>query len=97
MIHGWTTDNSEVVPQARSVLIFRAMCSVAGRVRPAIWDSSTSGFHEHPTNEVIPSGYQYRHQEHEARYLIDSQPSEATHSNATDNECRKRRKQQDFV
>jgi len=21
------------------------MCSVAGRVRPAIWDSSTSGFH----------------------------------------------------
>jgi hypothetical protein len=31
--------------QAGSVLIFRTMCSVAGRTRPAIWDSSTSGFH----------------------------------------------------
>jgi len=33
------------IDQARSVPIFRTMCSVAGRVRPAIWDSSTSGFH----------------------------------------------------
>jgi hypothetical protein len=31
--------------QARSVPISRTMCSVAGRMRPAIWDSSTSGFH----------------------------------------------------
>jgi hypothetical protein len=42
--------------QARSVLIFRAMCSVAGRVRPAVWDSSTSGFHRLSATKPVSSG-----------------------------------------
>ena len=31
--------------RARSVLTFRAMCSVAGHSGPAVWVSATSGFH----------------------------------------------------
>ena len=31
------------------------MCSVAGRVRPAIWDSSTSGFHRLSATKPVSS------------------------------------------
>jgi len=41
--------------QARSVLISRTMCSVAGRMRPAIWDSSTSGFHRLSATKPVGS------------------------------------------
>jgi hypothetical protein len=41
--------------QARSVPISRAMCSVAGRVRPAIWSSSISGFHRLSATKPISS------------------------------------------
>ena len=43
------------IDQARSVPISRAMCSVAGRVRPAIWDSSTSGFHRLSATKPVGS------------------------------------------
>jgi hypothetical protein len=41
--------------QARSVPISRTMCSVAGRVRPAIWNSSTSGFHRLSATKPVSS------------------------------------------
>jgi len=41
--------------QARSVPIFRAMCSVAGRVRPAIWGFSISGFHRLSATKPVSS------------------------------------------
>jgi hypothetical protein len=43
------------VEQARSDPISRTMCPVAGRVRPVITDSSTSGFHPSKlAREVMP-------------------------------------------
>jgi hypothetical protein len=45
--------------QARSVLISRAMCSVAGRVRPAIWGFSYQRFSLLVGNEAC----QFRNQQ----------------------------------
>src|SRR5882762_1947145 len=39
----------------RSVLTYRAMCSVAGRSGPAVWVFSTSGFHRFLATKPVSS------------------------------------------
>ena len=41
--------------RARSVLTYRAMCSVAGHYGPAVWVSSTSGFHRFFATKPVSS------------------------------------------
>jgi hypothetical protein len=41
--------------RARSILTYRAMCSVAGQCDPAVWVFSTSGFHRFFATKPVSS------------------------------------------